>query len=130
MRPTYAPNWGARFDDPTLLYGKPLILFGRLAWAYDFVSNPALNAAFEALPGSSFTVNGAPLPQDSAITSAGAQYFFTRDLSFTAKFAGEFAPASQTYAGSGTLRYPNAPVSASASETAWSCRAANGRKSP
>jgi uncharacterized protein with beta-barrel porin domain len=96
---------GARFDDPTLLYGKPLILFGRLAWAHDFVSNPALNAAFEALPGSSFTVNGAPLPHDSAITSAGSQYFFTRDLSFTAKFVGEFAPASQTYAGSGTLRY-------------------------
>ena len=26
---------GARFDDPTLIYGKPLILFGRLAWAHD-----------------------------------------------------------------------------------------------
>jgi hypothetical protein len=34
----------ARFDDPTLLYGKPLILFGRLAWAHDFVNNPALSA--------------------------------------------------------------------------------------
>ena len=42
---------GARFDDPTLVYGKPLILFGRLAWAHDFVSNPALSAAFQALPG-------------------------------------------------------------------------------
>jgi uncharacterized protein with beta-barrel porin domain len=42
---------GARFDDPTLLYGKPLILFGRVAWAHDWVSNPALSAAFESLPG-------------------------------------------------------------------------------
>jgi Autotransporter beta-domain len=41
---------GARFDDPTVVYNKPLILFGRLAWAHDFVSNPTLSAAFEALP--------------------------------------------------------------------------------
>ncbi len=40
---------GARFDDPTLLYGKPLILFGRVAWAHDRVSNPALSAVFESL---------------------------------------------------------------------------------
>ena len=55
---------GARLDDPTLVYGMPLILRGRVAWAHDFVSNPALNAAFETLPGASFTVNGAPIPQD------------------------------------------------------------------
>jgi uncharacterized protein with beta-barrel porin domain len=96
---------GARFDDPTLLYGKPLILFGRLAWAHDFVSNPALSAAFEALPGSTFTVNGAPIPQDSALTTAGAQFFLASNWSLIAKFDGAFAAGSQTYAGSGTLRY-------------------------
>lgn len=26
---------GASFDDPTVLYGKPLILFGSVAWAHD-----------------------------------------------------------------------------------------------
>jgi hypothetical protein len=41
---------GARFDDPTIVYGKPLILFGRLAWAHDFANNPTLNAVFQALP--------------------------------------------------------------------------------
>ena len=55
---------GARFDDPTVIYNKPLILFGRLAWAHDFVTNPALSAAFEALPGGTFTVNGAPIPHE------------------------------------------------------------------
>ena len=64
---------GARFDAPTLLYGKPLILCGRVAWAHDFVSNPSLSAAFQSLPGGSFTVNGAPIPHDSALTSAGAR---------------------------------------------------------
>ena len=29
---------GARFDDPAVVYGKPLVLFGRVAWAHDFVS--------------------------------------------------------------------------------------------
>ena len=96
---------GARFDDPTLLYGKPLILFGRVAWAHDFVSNPALSAAFESLPGSTFTVNGAPIPNDSALTTAGAQFFLASNWSLIAKFDGEFANGSQTYGGSGTLRY-------------------------
>jgi autotransporter-associated beta strand protein len=96
---------GSRFDDLMLVYGKPLVLFGRLAWAHDFVSNPSLSAAFETLPGSSFTVNGAPMPQNSALTSAGAQFFLTPQWTLLAKFDGEFAKTSQTYAGTGTLRY-------------------------
>ena len=96
---------GARFDDPTVVYNKPLILFGRLAWAHDFVSNPTLSAAFQALPGGTFAVNGAPIPHDSALTTAGAQLFLTPQWTLLAKFEGEFAPGSQTYAGTGTLRY-------------------------
>jgi outer membrane autotransporter protein len=96
---------GARLDDLTLLYGEPLILFGRLAWAHDFVSNPSLSAAFEALPGGSFTVNGAPIPHDSVLTTAGTQLFLTPQWTLLAKFDGEFAKGSQTYAGTGTLRY-------------------------
>jgi autotransporter-associated beta strand protein len=96
---------GSRFDAPTLLSGMPLILRGRLAWAHDFVSNPALSAAFETLPGASFTVNGAPIAHDSALTSAGAELFLTPRWTLLAKFDGEFARGSQTYAGSGTLRY-------------------------
>ncbi len=96
---------GSRFDAPTLVGGMALILRGRLAWAHDFVSNPALSAAFETLPGASFTVNGAPMPHDSALTSAGAELFLTPQWTMLAKFDGEFANGSQTYAGSGTLRY-------------------------
>jgi outer membrane autotransporter protein len=96
---------GARFDDPTIIYNKPLILFGRLAWAHDIVSNPTLSAAFEVLPGGTFTVNGAPIPRDSALTTAGAQLFLTPQWTLLAKFEGEFGPGSQTYAGTGTLRY-------------------------
>jgi uncharacterized protein with beta-barrel porin domain len=69
------------------------------------VSNPALNASFDSLHGTGFTVNGAPIPHDSALTFAGAQLFFTPVWSFLAKFDGEFASGYQLYAGSGTLRY-------------------------
>jgi autotransporter-associated beta strand protein len=96
---------GSRFDAPTLVYGKPLVLYGRVAWAHDFVSNPALSAAFQALPGGSFTVNGAPIPHDSALTTAGAQLYLTPQWTLIAKFDGEFANGSQTYGGSGTLLY-------------------------
>ena len=96
---------GARFDNLTAWNNKPLVLRASLAWAHDWTSGTGLNAAFQALPGSAFTVNGAAVPANSALTTASAQYYFTPDLSFTAKFAGEFAPTAQTYAGSGTLKY-------------------------
>jgi outer membrane autotransporter protein len=96
---------GSRFDAPTLVAGMPLILRARAAWAHDFVNNPSLSAAFETLPGGSFTVNGAPIAHDSALTSTGGELFLTPRWTLLAKFDGEFANGSQTYAGTGTLRY-------------------------
>ena len=85
--------------------GMPLIWRGRLAWAHDWVSNSALDAAFQSLPGSSFIVSGAAPPTDSALASAGAELHINGHWTALAKFDGEFAPTSQTYAGSGTLKY-------------------------
>ena len=83
---------GARFDDPEVIGGMPLLLARRVAWAHDFVSNPSLSAAFKSLPGTNFVVNGAPLPQNSALTSAGAELFFTSRWALLVKFDGELAP--------------------------------------
>jgi len=96
---------GTRFADITAVNGMPLILRARLAWAHDWVGNPALNAVFQTLPGASFVVNGAPIPPDSALASVGAELHMTARWSVLAKFDGEFAKSSQTYAGTGTLRY-------------------------
>lgn len=96
---------GARFDDLTTFGGMPVQLRARVAWAHDWVTNPALGAVFQALPGAAFTVNGAAPPKNSALTTAGAQFYLTPQLSFLAKFEGEFASGSQTYAGTGTVRY-------------------------
>jgi hypothetical protein len=40
-----------------------------------------------------------------ALTTAGAELHITQAWSFLTKFDGEFAKGSQTYAGTGTLRY-------------------------
>jgi uncharacterized protein YhjY with autotransporter beta-barrel domain len=96
---------GARFADMTAVNGMPLILRARLAWAHDWIGNPALNAVFQAVPGASFVVYGAPIPTDSALASVGAELHMTTRWSVLVKFDGEFAKSSQTYAGTGTLRY-------------------------
>jgi uncharacterized protein with beta-barrel porin domain len=96
---------GTRFDNPTAVAGMPLILRARLAWAHDFVNAPSLTAAFQVLPGTNFVVNGAPVPHDSALTSIGGELFLAPNWTLLAKFDGEFADGSQTYAGTGTLRY-------------------------
>ena len=96
---------GARFDqvaplDPTAV----LTLRGRLAWAHDWVSDPALTAVFQALPGASFVVNGATPAKDAALASAGAELRLANGVTLSAKFDGEFANNAQTYAGNGALR--------------------------
>jgi uncharacterized protein with beta-barrel porin domain len=97
---------GARFDEASVVSnGLPLILRARAAWAHDWVSNPALGAVFETLPGASFTVNGAATPRNSALATVGAQLFVTPAVSIAAKLDGDFAGGSQTYAGTATVRY-------------------------
>ena len=97
---------GARFDHLVALYpAAALALRGRLAWAHDWVSDPTLAAVFQTLPGASFIVNGATPAKNSALASAGAEYRLANGFTWLAKFDGEFATHSSTYAGTGTVRY-------------------------
>jgi outer membrane autotransporter protein len=97
---------GARFDRLILLnWNAVLALRGRVAWAHDWISDPNLLPSFEALPGASFIVQGATPAKNAALTSAGAELRLVNGISLLGKFDGEFAAHSQTYAGTGTLRY-------------------------
>jgi len=97
---------GARFDRAMLAAPDTVLtLRGRLAWAHDWVSDPTLTAAFQTLPGASFLVGGATPVKDKALASAGADLNFANGVTLAAKFDGEFAGGSQTYAGTGTIRY-------------------------
>jgi hypothetical protein len=57
------------------------------------------------LPGSTFIVNGAFPAKDSALASAGGELRLANGITLVAKFDGEFASHSSTYAGTGTIRY-------------------------
>jgi len=97
---------GARFDRALALYPNTVLtLRGRLAWAHDWVSDPTLMPVFQALPGASFIVNGAVPAKDSALASVGAELRFANGITLLAKFDGDFALHSSTYAGTGTIRY-------------------------
>jgi outer membrane autotransporter protein len=97
---------GARFDRAVVLnFGTVLALHARLAWAHDWVSDPALAPVFQALPGASFIVNGAAPARNSALVSAGSELRLANGISILGKFDGEFAARSSTYAGTGTVRY-------------------------
>jgi T5SS/PEP-CTERM-associated repeat protein len=97
---------GARFDRVLAIYSSAVLaLRGRIAWAHDWVSDPTLTPLFQTLPGASFIVNGALPVKDSALASAGGELRLANGLTLLAKFDGEFASHSNTYAGTGTIRY-------------------------
>ena len=82
-----------------------LSLRARVAWAHDWVSDPALAPVFQALPGASFIVTGATPAKNSALASAGTELRLAKGIALLAKFDGEFASHSSTYAGTGTMRH-------------------------
>jgi outer membrane autotransporter protein len=97
---------GSRFDHVAAFNRDAVLtLRARLAWAHDWVSNPTLAAAFQALPGANFIVNGATPAKDSALVSTGAELRLVNGVTLSGKFDGEFASRSSTYAGTGTIRY-------------------------
>jgi len=97
---------GTRFDRVLAVYSTAVLaLRGRVAWAHDWVSDPSLLPAFQALPGASFIVNGATPAKNSALASAGTELRLANGVTLLAKFDGEFASHSTTYAGTGTVRY-------------------------
>jgi uncharacterized protein with beta-barrel porin domain len=85
--------------------GSQLSLFGKLAWAHDEISDPMLNVSFIGLPVASFAVNGATPAHDLALVTGGAEWRLASGVSLLAKFDGEFANRSQTYSGTGRIRY-------------------------
>jgi outer membrane autotransporter protein len=89
----------------TLANGALVTLRGRVAWMHDFDPDRSINTAFQALPIAVFTVNGAAAPRNAALSSAVAEVRLHNGIALSAKFDGEFAPHSSTYAGTGTVRY-------------------------
>ncbi|NVO14456.1 MAG: autotransporter domain-containing protein [Rhodoplanes sp.] len=96
---------GARVDKGILVGAGLLTLRGRLAWAHDSNTDRPVTAAFQALPGASFTVDGARPAADSALLTGGAEMKWLSGFSIAGTFEGEFSGSTRSYAGKGTARY-------------------------
>ncbi|HXD46994.1 MAG TPA: autotransporter domain-containing protein [Pseudolabrys sp.] len=88
-----------------LANGDAIAWRGRVAWAHDHAGGQVVSAAFQTLPGSNFTVNGAAPPSDLALFTTGAEYRLANGFSFGAKLDAELASGSRTYAGTVNVRY-------------------------
>ncbi len=98
-------EFGLRSDKSFTVGDSVLMLGGRAAWAHDFNTDRSATATFQALPGASFTVNGAAQAHDSALTTASAEMKWPSGWSTAASFEGEFSSVSSSYAGKGVMRY-------------------------
>ncbi|MCX7313922.1 MAG: autotransporter outer membrane beta-barrel domain-containing protein [Alphaproteobacteria bacterium] len=97
---------GSWFDKTFALNSTSAItLWGRTAWAHDHSSSQSVNVLFQTLPGSNFTVSGAAVAPNSVLLSAGGEIRRSNGMSFGAKLDSEFSGRSQSYAGTGTVRY-------------------------
>jgi autotransporter-associated beta strand protein len=97
---------GLRFDSRYAMRDDSMLLLrGRLGWAHEFSGDTTALAAFQALPGTGFTVTGAGLARDALLVSVGPELRYANGWSLRLKFDGEFSDRSEVYAGTGTLRY-------------------------
>ena len=96
---------GLRTDKSYALTNAVLTLRTRTAWAYDYNTDRSVGATFQALPGSSFVVNGAAPAHNSALTTASAEVKWLDGFSVAATFDGEFSGVTRSYAGKGVARY-------------------------
>ena len=78
-------------------------LAARLAWAHEYETTGVINVAFPSLPGSSFTVDGAPMPSDIGIARLVAEIELDKGWSLRLQADGEFADRYGSFAGSARI---------------------------
>jgi uncharacterized protein with beta-barrel porin domain len=96
---------GAKFDKAMLLRDGVFTLKAKTAWAHDWNTDRAATATFQALPGATFTVNGAQPSANAALASLGGEMKWHNGWSLAGNFDGEFSRTTAAYAGKGSVKY-------------------------
>jgi T5SS/PEP-CTERM-associated repeat protein/autotransporter-associated beta strand protein len=96
---------GLRNDKSFAVNDALLTLRGRAAWAHDYNPLSAASATFQALPGASFTVNGAAGAHNAALTMASAEMKWLNGVALAATFEGEFSAVTRSYGGKSVASY-------------------------
>jgi autotransporter-associated beta strand protein len=80
-------------------------LSGRVAWAYNAANSRGVSAAFQTLPGTSFTINGASPARHALLLDAGLEATLAEGLAAKLTFSGEFSRNVVGYGASAKLSY-------------------------
>jgi autotransporter-associated beta strand protein len=96
---------GAKFDKAMLVQGGVFTLKAKTAWAHDWNTDRSATATFQALPGATFTVNGAQPSANAALVSLGGEMNWHNGWTVAANFDGEFSRTTAGYAGKGNVKY-------------------------
>ena len=73
------------------------------AWAHQLYGAPFAVATFQALPGSSFTVQSGRIATDTALLGAGVDWHGDDGLSFGARIDSQIGGGTTALAGTGTI---------------------------
>lgn len=73
--------------------------------AQDFGGNTSKRASFQALPGSSFTVQGATADQTSLLVSVGLDVGYDNGFSLGGSVASDLSLNTSAYSGTARLNY-------------------------
>jgi uncharacterized protein with beta-barrel porin domain len=79
--------------------GSGVTLTGRAAWVWNAERVRALTPAFQALPGTSFTVYGAEPAAHAALVDLGLHVNLAANVAANLNFAGEFSQNVTSYSG-------------------------------
>lgn len=96
---------GSWIDSRFALGNGDAVLRGRVAWVHSTDPYSTATQAFAALPGASFTINGAARPADTALVSGVVEVPLARRLAGSLKLDGEFGNGLTTLAATASMRY-------------------------
>jgi outer membrane autotransporter protein len=96
---------GARLEHHLTLGSTAVKLTGRAAWAINGGTSQRAVAAFQSIPGATFTVDGAAPARHSALIDAGAEFDLGRGLTAALALQGEFSSNVESFGAKGSFTY-------------------------
>lgn len=92
---------GVMFDwSRPLSQGTTVGVHAQAAWLHSYGANPSIEATFQAIPGSPFTVEGAAMARDSLLLSLTTEIEIDNGFTLAGSIGSELSSTRQTYAGS------------------------------
>lgn len=98
-------EFGAKVDRSFAMGDALLTLRGRAAWVHNAGATRAITAGFQQLPGTSFTIYGAPQARNAALVSAAAEIAWPSGFAASLSAQGEFATRATSFSASAKLSY-------------------------